>query len=93
VVEEDPANYREAMKCAKKEKWIEATVEEVKQLRASGTWELVDLPAGRKAIGNRWVFKLKKDAGGIEVRFKARLVSQGFRRCLGSITARVQRGL
>lgn len=43
-----------------------------------GTWELVDLPPGRKAIGNRWTFAKKFDANGILSRYKARLVGKGF---------------
>ena len=43
-----------------------------------GTWELVDLPEGRKAIGNRWVFIKKFDEKENLTRFKVRLVAQGF---------------
>ena len=33
----------------------------------NGTWPLVDLPVGKKAIGTKWVFKLKhKPDGSIE---------------------------
>nr|GEU85255.1 hypothetical protein [Tanacetum cinerariifolium] len=38
---------------------------------------LVDLPHGKRAIGNKWVFRNKKDKRGIIVRNKARLVAQG----------------
>ena len=42
------------------------------------TWQLVDLPPGRKAIGNRWVFTKKFDEHSNLSRYKARLVAQGF---------------
>lgn len=48
--------------------------QEFEALHAHHTWDLVDLPIGKKAIGCKWVYKVKhKDDGTIE-RFKARLV-------------------
>nr|GEX32415.1 putative ribonuclease H-like domain-containing protein [Tanacetum cinerariifolium] len=41
---------------------------------------LVDLPADKYAIGTKWILKNKRDARGIVVRNKARLVAQGHRR-------------
>ena len=39
---------------------------------------MVELPKDRKAVGSKWVFKLKTDADGSVERHKARLVAQGF---------------
>ena len=47
-------------------------------LEAFGTWKLVELPPGRKAIGCRWVFKRKENADGSQERYRSRLVAQGF---------------
>jgi hypothetical protein len=58
--------------------WEKAIFEELKTLEEAGTWELVDLPAGANLVGSKWVFRVKKDASGQVVRFKARLVAQGF---------------
>ena len=33
-------------------------------LHANHVWDLVELPKGRKAIGSKWVFKLKTGADG-----------------------------
>ncbi|GJZ64580.1 putative ribonuclease H-like domain-containing protein [Tanacetum coccineum] len=41
-------------------------------------WTLVDLPYGKRAIGTKWVYRNKKDDGGIMVRNKERLVAQGY---------------
>nr|GEZ13513.1 hypothetical protein [Tanacetum cinerariifolium] len=40
----------------------------------------IDFPHGKRAIGNKWVYKNKKDERGIVVRNKARLVAQGHTR-------------
>ena len=45
---------------------------------SSGTWELVDLPTGRKPIDCKWIFKVKKGSDGSVQRYKARLVAKGF---------------
>ncbi|GKD43416.1 putative ribonuclease H-like domain-containing protein, partial [Tanacetum coccineum] len=41
-------------------------------------WTLVDLPNGKRAIGTKWVFRNNKDARGIMIRNKVRLVAQGY---------------
>ncbi|GKE58167.1 ribonuclease H-like domain-containing protein [Tanacetum coccineum] len=41
-------------------------------------WTLVDLPNGKRAIGTKWVYRNKKDARGIVIKNKARLVAQGY---------------
>lgn len=44
----------------------------------NGTWEWAELPKGRKAIGSKWVFKIKRDPDGNIERYKARLIAQGY---------------
>lgn len=51
--------------------------EEMDSLQKNDTYELVKLPEGRKALKNKWVFKLKKDGDKL-VKYKARLVVKGF---------------
>ncbi|GKG43428.1 putative ribonuclease H-like domain-containing protein, partial [Tanacetum coccineum] len=41
--------------------------------------KLVPLPHGKHAIGTKWILKNKRDARGIVIRNKARLVAQGHR--------------
>ena len=42
------------------------------------TWILTKLPAGKRAISSKWVFKTKMNALGELVCRKARLVARGF---------------
>ena len=51
---------------------------EMESLYKNDVWELVELPKDRKAVGSKWVFKLKTDSNGSVERHKARLVAQGF---------------
>ena len=44
--------------------WISAATDEITALQNNNTWELVELPPGRKAIGSKWVFKIKYDENG-----------------------------
>jgi hypothetical protein len=52
--------------------------EEYDALINNNTWTLTQLPIGRKAIGSKWVFKLKQNSDGSIARFKARLVAKGY---------------
>jgi hypothetical protein len=39
--------------------WQQAMKEELNALLKTGSWNLVDLPAGKSAIGYKWVYKIK----------------------------------
>ncbi|MCO5583724.1 hypothetical protein L7F22_037638 [Adiantum nelumboides] len=47
------------------------------------TWTLCDLPPGKKAIGTKWVYKLKRKSNGEIDRYKAQLVAKGYARQKG----------
>ncbi|CAI7793236.1 unnamed protein product [Closterium sp. NIES-54] len=51
---------------------------ELKSIEENGTWELVELPEGRKGITSKWLFKIKSDANGKIERFKSGLVAKGY---------------
>ena len=51
--------------------------EEMKSLISNQTWELAKLPVGKKALHNKWVYRVKEEHDGSK-RYKARLVVKGF---------------
>uniref|UniRef100_A0A2N9GFI1 Reverse transcriptase Ty1/copia-type domain-containing protein n=1 Tax=Fagus sylvatica TaxID=28930 RepID=A0A2N9GFI1_FAGSY len=55
-----------------------AMQEEMSSMDKNNVWELVDLPPGRKTIGNKWVLKVKRKADGSINRYNARLVAKGY---------------
>jgi hypothetical protein len=71
----EPATFEEA-RC--EQSWIKAMREEMASIEQNDTWTLVSLPRGHKAIGLKWVFKLKRDEVGNIVKHKARLVAKGY---------------
>lgn len=75
LINQEPRNFGEAQEL---EEWIKACEEEIQSIVKNGTWELVDLPRGAKAIGLKWVFKLKRNADGSINKYKARLVAKGY---------------
>ena len=44
--------------------WRSAMIEEMDALNGNGTWNLVQLPTRKKAIGCRWVFAIKVNPDG-----------------------------
>jgi len=75
----EPTTYAEAIASEDAERWIEAMASEVDSLAKNQTWEIVkEAPRGRKALGSKWVFKLKRNADGSIARYKARLVVKGY---------------
>nr|CAD1835548.1 unnamed protein product [Ananas comosus var. bracteatus] len=75
-----PHNWKEALIDPK---WKGAMDEEMRALKKNNTWELVDLPAGKRTVGCKWVFTVKYKADGSVERFKARLVAKGFTQTYG----------
>lgn len=52
--------------------------DEIESIKKNDTWELATLPKGQKAIGVKWVYKVKKNAQGEVEKYKARLVAKGY---------------
>jgi hypothetical protein len=45
---------------------------EVEELERQNTWDILKLPEGRKALGRRWVYKIKRDKYNNILKYKAR---------------------
>ncbi|XP_074278436.1 uncharacterized protein LOC141602025 [Silene latifolia] len=75
MVEPEPTHYTQAIK---NPKWVEAMNLELAALEKTQTWELTELPLGHKAIGHKWIYKIKYKADGTIERYKARLVAKGY---------------
>ena len=75
--EGEPENYYDVLNHKDKDDWIKAMHDEMNSLKKNNTFDLVELPKGRKILKNKWVFKLKQGDGNI-VKHKARLVVKGF---------------
>ena len=58
--------------------WEKAMYEEMDALYENETWDIVPLPKDKKAIGCKWVFKVKHNSDGSINRYKARLVAKGY---------------
>ena len=62
---------------------MKAMHEEMGSLQKNGTYQLVELPKGKRPLKCKWVFKLKKDGNGKLVRYKSRLVEKVFEKKKG----------
>lgn len=77
---EEPDDFRQALAMPE---WNTAMKDELKAHELNGTWELASLPIGKKVIGAKWVFKLKRDETGKVIKHKARIVAQGYTQRFG----------
>ena len=54
-----------------------AMKDEMDSLLGNQIWELTELLVGKKALHNKWVYRIKNEHDGSK-RYKARLVVKGF---------------
>ena len=72
---DEPVSFDEA---ERHPSWRTAMEEEIASIEENHTWYLIDLPQGRRAIGLKWVYKVKRDGDGAVTKYKARLVVKGY---------------
>lgn len=75
AIGEESYSVTEALKVTD---WRKAMLEEMASIEGNKTWSLVDLPKGHRAIGLKWVYKLKRNELGAVIKHKARLVAKGY---------------
>ncbi|XP_074271411.1 putative mitochondrial protein AtMg00820 [Silene latifolia] len=76
----EPSTFKDAMQV---QQWQDAMKSEIDALERNNTWTLEDLLPNKKAIGSKWVYKIKYNADGTIERYKARLVAMGNRQIEG----------
>ncbi|TFY76847.1 hypothetical protein EWM64_g7166 [Hericium alpestre] len=77
----EPCTWGDAQASPFTAEWHQAYQDELASLCQHTVWELVprsSVPSGRRIVKCRPVFKLKRDAAGNPVRFKAHLIAKGF---------------
>ena len=74
----EPISVQRALSCPNSAEWNDAIREELESMKVNQVWDLVDLPPERRAIGNKWIFKIKRKADGSIDRYKARLIAKGY---------------
>ena len=72
------STLQEAMNSSDASQWMATMQEEIEVLHKNKTWELVSLPQERKPIGNKWVYKIKRNNDDQVERYHARLVVKGY---------------
>ncbi|KAL4283189.1 hypothetical protein GQ457_16G015580 [Hibiscus cannabinus] len=75
-----PTTIKEALSILE---WKATAMVEYTALMDNHTWELVELPPGKKAIGCKRLFRIKHNSNGTINRYKARLVAKGFNQVPG----------
>ncbi|GJX06269.1 putative RNA-directed DNA polymerase [Tanacetum coccineum] len=73
----EPESYSEALSSKEFVQWKKAINEEMVSLEKNQTWSLVKLPAGKKALQSKWVFRVKEEQDG-KKKYKGRLVVKSF---------------
>ena len=83
ITDDDPRNVKEAVNSEDSDLWKKAMDEEMDSLDKNEAWKLVHLPARRKSIGSKQLFKKKLNAEGKVEKYKSRLLAKGYSQVQG----------
>ncbi|KAE8692644.1 hypothetical protein F3Y22_tig00110831pilonHSYRG00315 [Hibiscus syriacus] len=74
----EPLTYQKAINNSDASLWMMEMQEEIEAIHKNNAWDLVPLPQGRKPIGSKCVFKIKRNGDDQVERYRARLVVKGY---------------
>jgi hypothetical protein len=75
----EPKDLSEALSMPDAQQWKDAVIKELTSLKDMGTYRIVSLPPGRKAVGCKLVLTRKFQSNGEIEKWKARCVLLGYR--------------
>lgn len=84
-----PKSFQDAMNGPQHICWREAIRMELKSMRLRGVFRASKLPHNQRAIGTKWVFKIKRRADRSIDKYKSRLVTKSFNRSTALITPKL----
>ncbi|CAI7759685.1 unnamed protein product [Closterium sp. NIES-54] len=79
----EPKMLAEALSGPDAEKWKQSVKEEYDSLLENETWELCELPTGKKAISSKLIFNHQYGPDGELTRYESTLVAKGFHQTKG----------
>ena len=83
IDESEPECNDEAIVDEHREKWLSAMQDDMDSLHENYTYDLVELLKGKRALRNKWVYKVKIGEADNTPRYKARIVVKGFQQKKG----------
>ena len=69
----EPCSYEEAIVASDAETWQQVMISEMDSIQKNNTWKLVELPASRKPLPCKWVYRHKY------VSSSAQIAAKGFK--------------
>lgn len=64
TVNGEPESYYEALRHSDAIKWELAMKEALSSLEKNETWRFTNLPKRKRALQNKWIFRIKEEVGG-----------------------------
>jgi hypothetical protein len=78
-----PETYHQALRSNQIPDWMDVCRAEIDMMLQLNVWEEVPFLAKLEVLTGQWVFALKRNQEGKIVKFKARIVAQGFKQVHG----------